>query len=100
MNRLDSFGYFDGMRFVSRGPWFKELFIEDDGLDWFYTFLDSDSKKCYLLSNNLPVKDREILNHLYFTQRRNNYMSWTLGLWLSMETLINSKYSRGSARGW
>lgn len=46
-------GYFGGHQKNSRGPWFNEFYVEDDGLDWFYKFNDSDGKTCYLLSNNL-----------------------------------------------
>lgn len=97
---MSSLGHNKGYSFVSRGPWFREIWVEDDGLDWFYTFLDNDNKKNYLLSNNIPLKDREIMNHLFFTQRRNNYISWALGLYLGMEAVTKSRYSMSCAKGW
>jgi len=57
--KISSMGYFGGVAKVSKGPWFRDYFVEDDGLDWFYTFLDNEGKKCYLLTNNMAVADRE-----------------------------------------
>lgn len=65
--KVNSMGYFGGVSKVSRGPWFKEFWVEDDGLDWYYTFLNTDGAKQYLLSNNIPLEDRQKLSHLYHT---------------------------------
>jgi len=29
-------GFFGGAPKLDRGPWFREYFVEDDGLDYFY----------------------------------------------------------------
>lgn len=55
MYKVDSMGYFGGVSKVSRGPWFREYFVEDDGLEKYYTFFDHDGKKMTLLSNNMTV---------------------------------------------
>ena len=56
--KISSMGYFGGVAKVSKGPWFRDFFVEDDGLDWFYSFIDSEGKKCFLLSNNMAVADK------------------------------------------
>jgi len=85
----------------SKGPWFeKRYWVEDDGLDWFYAFLDNDGNKCWLLSNNLKLEDRERLAHLYHSQWRNNNISWFGGLWLGFEVVTRAKYFRSMALGW
>lgn len=53
--KISSMGYFGGVAKVGRGPWYKEHMVEDDGLEWFYTFADADGKECYLLSNNMAI---------------------------------------------
>jgi len=63
--KISSSGYFGGINKVSRGPWFREFTVEDDGIDWFYGFLDSEGNKVYLLSNNLNVEDRAKMSNLY-----------------------------------
>ena len=62
--KISSLGYFGGVAKVSRGPWYREYMVEDDGLDWFYQFRNSDGQACYLLSNNIAIEDRERLAHL------------------------------------
>lgn len=89
-----------GVAQASRGPWFKDWWVEDDGLEWFYTFLDNDGNKCWLLSNNLSLQDRERFAHLYHTNTRNNRISWTLGTWLGFETVCRVPYFRSMALGW
>lgn len=56
--KITSTGYFGGVAKVSRHPMYRDFFVEDDGLDWFYTFSNMDGEKCYLLSNNLAIEDR------------------------------------------
>ena len=99
MNITSSFNL--GVKQFSRGPWFgKRFLVEDDGLDWFYTFMDNDGDKCYLLSNNLPWEDREKLAHLYHTSARNNKIAWFAGSWLGFETVSRVQYFRKMALGW
>jgi hypothetical protein len=100
MQGFHAMGYFGGYSKVSRGPWFRKFWVEDDGLDWFYTFSDSDNQKVYLLSNNIPLQDRERLSHLYHTHVRNNRISWFLGGWISFEAVTKLNYCRTSALGW
>ena len=63
--KINAVGWWGGVMKVSKGPWFREHFVEDDGLDWFYQVVDADGKTCYLLTNNMSVKDRTNLSHLY-----------------------------------
>ena len=100
MQGFHATGYFGGVAKVSRGPWFREFFVEDDGLDWFYSFLDSEGKKCYLLSNNMAIEDRNKMSHMYHSQLRNNRIGWFAGLWLGFETTRLVPYCRTSALGW
>ena len=93
-------GYFGGVAKVSRGPWFRDYWIEDDGLDWFYTFMNSDGQKCYLLSNNLSIEDRTKMSHLYHTQVRNNRISWFVGGWLAFECIRMDSWMKKMALGW
>ena len=58
----------------------KEYFTEDDGLEYYYQFKDEEGKKLYLLSNNLPLKDRENLDKLYKGYTRQQYLTQAVGL--------------------
>merc|ERR1711934_852987 len=98
--KVTAMGYFGGVAKVSRGPWFKEYFVEDDGLDWFYTFMDSNYSKCYLLSNNLSVEDRTTLSHMYHTNVRNNRIAWLIGAAVGFEACIRTPRLRAMALGW
>ena len=85
--KINSMGYFGGVFKLSRGPWFREFMVEDDGLEWYYSFTDSDGHTRYLISNNMAVADREAMSSLYRTMTRNNLMSWGVGLYLGFETV-------------
>jgi len=65
--------------------------VEDDGLDWFYGFLDNDGNKCWLLSNNLSLEDRNKLGHLYHTNTRNNRIASFAGLWFGFEVVAKHR---------
>lgn len=56
--KVSPFGYFSRVSKVSRGPWFQEHQVEDDGLEWFYVFGNGQGEPVYLLSNNVPLEDR------------------------------------------
>ena len=56
--KVSSMGYFGGVAKVSRGAWFREAWVEDDGLEWYYKFSDNDNNDNYLLSNNIAHEDR------------------------------------------
>jgi hypothetical protein len=98
--KISAMGYFGGVAKVSRGPWFKEFFVEDDGMDWFYTFLDNDGNKVYLLSNNMEALDREQMSYMYSTMVRNNRISWLFGAWMGMEAMTRHSYLKSMAMGW
>ena len=46
---------------VSRGPWFKEFFATDDGLEFYYQYTNEKGKNQYILSNNIPWRERETI---------------------------------------
>lgn len=98
--KVGSMGYFGGVAKVSRGPWFRDYWVEDDGLDWFYTFTNSNGEKCYLLSNNMAIEDRNKMSHLYHTMVRNNRISWCVGLWASFEVVTKDSWLKKQALGW
>ena len=58
--KVSPFGYFGRMPKVSRGAWFEEYKVEDDGLEWYYVY-KVNGQTTYLLSNNLALHDREHL---------------------------------------
>ena len=58
--KVTPFGYFGRVTKVSRGPWFREMWVEEDGLEYFYVYNNGEGIT-YLLSNNIPVEDREKL---------------------------------------
>lgn len=97
--KVSPFGYFSRVTKVSRGPWFQEHLVEDDGLEWFYVFGD-DGAPSYLLSNNVPVEDRERLDRLYKGFQRNRGLAWAAGLWLGFETVTRVGYFTRMAIGW
>ena len=98
--KVSSMGYFGGVAKVSRGPWFRDAWVEDDGLDWYYKFKDSNKGDVYLLSNNVAIEDREKLDSLYKTHVRNNRLAWFGGLYLGMEAVRSFQYFKKMAHGW
>lgn len=97
--KVSPFGYFSRVAKVSRGPWFQEHNVEDDGLEWFYVY-GSDGEPVYLLSNNVPLEDRERLAYLYKSFQRNRGLAWAAGLWLGFETVNRVAYFKKMAIGW
>ena len=71
-NKFSPRGYFGGNATLSRGPWFNERKVEDDGLERYYKFKNDQGETCYLLSNNLSLKDRESFASLYKSSHRVN----------------------------
>lgn len=100
MDRLIAPGYFSRPAKVSRGPWFREYYVQDDGLEYYYTFKDANGKAKYLLSNNLPLKDREALESLYTGYSRSNTLSMLAGMWTSFEIVTRVPYFRRMLSGW
>jgi hypothetical protein len=98
--KINAMGYFGGVFKVSRGPWFREYFVEEDGLDWYYSYKDQEGNRQYLLSNNMALQDREAFSSLYKSQHRNNRMSWFVGLALGTETVMKVNYFKNMAVGW
>ncbi len=88
--KIDSMGYFGGVSKVSRGPWFREIVVEDDGLDYWYQFDDIDGKQMNLLTNNMSVLDRERMAHLYHEMCRTNRIGWFAGTWLGFEVMMHT----------
>jgi hypothetical protein len=98
--KVSPFGYFSRVAKVSRGPWFDERNVEDDGLEWFYVFGNGMGEPVYLLSNNVPLEDRERLERLYKGFLRNRALAWAGGLWLGFETVARVPYFSKMAIGW
>ena len=98
--KVGSMGYFGGVQKISRGPWFREYFVEDDGLDWFYTCIDNDGNKRYLLSNNMSLEDRTAFGHLYNQMWRNQRLAAVGGLWVAFEVITRDSYFKKMALGW
>jgi len=73
--------------------------VEEDGLEYFYYFTDSNGL-LFLLSNNIPYADREKLQRVYYSIQRNNKLAWFGGLWLGVETIIRFNYFKKMAAGW
>lgn len=97
--KASPFGYFGRVGKISRGPWFKEGQVEDDGLEWFYGF-GNGSEPVYLLSNNIPIEDREKFHRLWFGLERNRKLAWFGGLWLGFETVLRVPYFKKMAVGY
>ena len=88
--KIDSMGYFGGVSKVSRGPWWRDYLVENDGLDYFYLFRDIDGKKQHLNSSNLSVADREHLQQIYWEMVRTNRVGFFLGGWLGFEVMMHT----------
>ena len=84
--KVDPMGYFGRVTKVSRGPWFQEYMVEEDGLEYFYVYGSNDGLT-YLLSNNIPIHDRDRLQRLYDGFQRNRYLAWFGGLWFGAEVV-------------
>jgi hypothetical protein len=99
MDRLVQ-GYFASPVKVSRGPWFREIQVEDDGLDYYYVYKNQDNKKKYLLSNNVALKDRVGLENVYTAYKRNYLLSTFAGLWAGAEIVTRVGYFKKMAPGY
>ena len=97
--KVSPFGYFGRMPKVSRGAWFEEYKVEDDGLEWYYVY-KVNGQTVYLLTNNIPIQDRENLGRLWEAHERNNYLALGAGLYLGFETVLRVPYFRRMAVGW
>ncbi len=81
--KFSPMGYFGRVSQISRGPWFAEMQVEDDGLEYYYLHQDSNGTMRYLLSNNMTYKDRTELMALWNGQRRVTCLGWGLGLFVA-----------------
>ena len=97
--KVSPFGYFSRVTKVSQGPWFEEGKVEEDGLEYFYMF-DQAGNVNYILSNNIPLEDREKLQGMFYTLRRNKFLAWFGGAWLGVETMLRVPCFRRMAIGW
>jgi hypothetical protein len=99
MYKVSPFGYFSRVHKVSQGPWFKEPIVEDDGLEYFYVY-KSGSETVRLLSNNVPIEDRERLDRVYRGYNRATTLGSVASLWLGLETVLRVPYFKKMATGW
>ena len=76
------------------------MWVEHDGLDWYYTYTNADGKDQYLLSNNIPIADRTKFENLFFTHWRNSRISMGLGAFAAFETVLRVNYFKKMAIGW
>ena len=58
-------GYFGRVSQISRGPWFAEMQVEDDGLEYYFMHQDNQGNMRYLLTNNMTYEDREAMLKLW-----------------------------------
>lgn len=100
MDKLLPPGYFSRPNKVSRGPWFKEINVEDDGLEYYYTYKNGEGEKKHLLSNNIPLRDRETVEKLYNGYKRNYTLSFFAGVWTGAEIVTRFQYFKKLAPGW
>ena len=98
--KVSTMGYFGGVAKQSRGPWFRDFFVEDDGLDWFYRFKDNDWNRVYLLSNNIALDDREKFDSLFKTMKRNDRLSWCGASYIAFEAVRRLERFKRMAHGW
>ena len=93
-------GYFGRVSTISRGPWFAELQVEDDGLEYYYLHQDCNGVMRYLLSNNMSYKDRTELEALWSGAGRVTKLGWFLGGFVGLTAITKVPYFRSMAMGW
>ena len=97
--KLTPMGYFGRVYQQSRGPWFRRLYAEEDNLELYYVYQDSNGIK-YLLSNNMSHNDREDFQRLFQAHSRASGLAMFAGFWLSLEVMTRHPYFKGMALGW
>lgn len=100
MDRLIAPGYFSRPSKVSRGPWFRELWVEDDGLEYYYQYKNGNGEQKYLLTNNIPLAERESLQNLYNGYKRNSALSTFAGLWGGFELVTRVPFFKRMLPGY
>ena len=98
--KVTPFGYFGRVSQISRGPWFAEMHVEDDGLEWYYVYLDGARNVKYLLSSNMSYDDRECFARMFWAQRRCSLLATAAGAFVGFEVVSRHPYFRGMATGW
>ncbi len=98
--KFSPMGYFGRVSQISRGPWFAELQVEDDGLEYYYIHQDSNGNMRYLLTNNMSYKDRTEMMALFKAQARVSGMSTFLGLFIGASVITKDSYFKKVASGW
>lgn len=63
--KVTPLGYFGRVSKISRGPWFMEELVEEDGLEYYYVF-GMGGQPVFLLTNNIPLEEREKIQRLYY----------------------------------
>ena len=93
-------GYFGRVSQISRGPWFAELQVEDDGLEYYYLHQDSNGSMRYLLSNNMTYADRTALEALHAGASRVTNLGWFGGFFVGATAVTRVPYFKSMALGW
>jgi hypothetical protein len=97
--KVTPMGYFGRVNQTSRGPWFRELFAEDDGLEWYYVYVDNGELK-YLLSSNMTHNDREDFARLWKAHNRASNLAMFAGFFGGLEAVTRHSYFSKMAIGW
>lgn len=97
--KVDPMGYFGRVVKFSRGPWFQEALVEEDGLDYYYVYGTSTGLN-HLLTNNIPLEDRDRLQRLYSAFDRNKGLAWLFGGYVGVEVVLKCKCFKNMAIGW
>ena len=82
---------------IPRGPWFKEMVVQDDGLEYFYKMRDQEGNMKFLISNNLTWQDREDLSGLYKSAYRTKGLVFFSSAYVAFE--IFNRIARLSKMG-
>lgn len=93
-------GYFGRVSQISRGPWFDEHRVEEDGLEMYFCFVDAKGERKYLLSNNMAHGDRTAMWNLYQAHKRTNYLSLFASGWFAFEAINRLPQLHKLALGW
>lgn len=93
-------GYFGRVSQISRGPWFAELMVEDDGLEYYYMHQDNQGNVRHLLSNNMTFQDRTAMQKLFYAQSRVTGLAWGFGLFMGASAITQVPQLKRMAYGW
>jgi len=99
MLKVGGMGYWGRNIKSSQGPWFKEDKIDDDGLEKYYVFNAYGATQT-ILSNNIPMEDRNKLQSFYEGINRAKGLATFFALWGGFECAYRIPRIRGLAIGW